>query len=84
MNNQDTNNQSIIIEDLNTQNADEIKGGPKRIFIGGLSVKETATSLPDLEPNGEVKGGAVYMKVEGIKGEAQTLQTREHILLARQ
>lgn len=29
MKNQGTNNQSIIIEDLNTQNADEIKGGTK-------------------------------------------------------
>lgn len=68
MNNQDTNNESIITEDLNTQNADQVKGGPKKIFIGGLSVKDTATSLLDLEPSGEVKGGAIYMKVEGVKG----------------
>ena len=37
--------------------ADEIKGGPKKIFIGGLSVEETQTALPDLEPRGEIKGG---------------------------
>ncbi|MFN0108306.1 MAG: hypothetical protein ACKVZH_05570 [Blastocatellia bacterium] len=84
MSNEITNNESIITEDLNTQNADEIKGGPKKIFIGSLSVKEAATSLPDLEPRGEVKGGPAYMKLGDIKGEAQTLQTREHILLARQ
>jgi len=35
----------------------EIKGGPKRIFIGGLSAKETQTELADLEPTGEIKGG---------------------------
>lgn len=84
MNNQDTNNQSIITEDLNTQNSGEIKGGPKRIFIGGLSVNEAQTGLTDLEPKGEIKGGPAYMKLGDIKGEAQTLQTREHILLARQ
>ncbi len=28
MNNQDTNNESIVIADLTAQNADEIKGGP--------------------------------------------------------
>lgn len=58
MNNQDTINQSIVIEDLNAQNTEEIKGGPKKIFIGGLSIKEVAATLPDLEPSADVKGGA--------------------------
>ncbi len=57
MQTQETNNESIITEDLAAQNADEIKGGPKRIFIGGLSVNEAPTALLDLEPRGEVKGG---------------------------
>lgn len=35
-----------------------IKGGPKKIFIGGLSFSENATTLPDLEPAGESTGGA--------------------------
>lgn len=57
------NNQEQIISDnindLNVTEAEqaEIKGGPKRIFIGGLSVRENATALPDLEPDGDVKGG---------------------------
>ena len=62
MNQQDANNETIITEDLSTQNADEIKGGPKRIFIGGLSVNNAPTALPDLEPSGEVKGGAPEMQ----------------------
>ncbi len=33
MNNQNENNQSIIIEDLETENADDNKGGPSR-FAG--------------------------------------------------
>ena len=49
--------QGASLADLTAQNADEIKGGPKRIFIGGLSVNEAPTALPDLEPSGEVKGG---------------------------
>lgn len=45
------------INDLNVNETveAEIKGGPKKIFIGGLSVTETA--LPDLEPEGNVMGG---------------------------
>ena len=50
--------QGASLADLAAQNADEIKGGPKRIFIGGLSVNEAPSALPDLEPCGEVKGGA--------------------------
>ncbi len=48
------------LADLTAQNADEIKGGPKRIFIGGLSVNEAPSALLDLEPSGEVKGGMQY------------------------
>lgn len=48
------------LADLAAQNADEIKGGPKRIFIGGLSVNEAPNALLDLEPSGEVKGGMQY------------------------
>lgn len=56
----------------------------------------TADALEDLNLQEaeatEVKGGPVFMKVEGIKGSvnatqnanATTSQTREHILLARQ
>lgn len=32
----------------------------------------------------EIKGGAGYIKIGDIDGEARTAQTREHILLARQ
>lgn len=46
-----------IIRDLNLNETEEaeIKGGPKRIFIGGLSVAESA--LPNLGSEGEVIGG---------------------------
>jgi len=65
MNNIETNednNQSVIIEDLNTKNDEEIKGGP------------------------------IYMKIEGVEGSVTSAnttsgpmpQTREHILLAKQ
>lgn len=41
MNNENTNNESIIIEDLTAENAEEIKGGPwKRIRVGGMSFGE--------------------------------------------
>ena len=52
--------QGASLADLAAQNADEIKGGPKRIFIGGLSVNESPNALLDLEPSGEVKGGMQY------------------------
>lgn len=52
MNEKNTNE----INDLETNNADDIKGGPKKIFVGGLSVAQTA--LPDLEPTGDIVGGA--------------------------
>jgi hypothetical protein len=57
--NQQTANGTSPVNDLSvtTDEAGEIKGGPKRIFIGGLSVKETPTLLPDLEARDEVKGG---------------------------
>ncbi|MGE0126827.1 MAG: hypothetical protein AB7U82_01890 [Blastocatellales bacterium] len=64
-------NQSVVIEDLNAQNAEEIKGGPtpksKRDVILKTSVAGQESALDDLEPQGDVVGG-----------------TREHILLARQ
>jgi hypothetical protein len=57
-NNQDRNNhQTKELADLEAPRAEEIKGGPKKIFIGGLSVTEQQTTLPDLEPTGDVKGG---------------------------
>ena len=59
MNQNELQTNSTEINDLaviETEQA-EIKGGPKRIFIGGLSAKATATSLPDLEPQGDVVGG---------------------------
>ncbi|MEP7343272.1 MAG: hypothetical protein ABI977_36435 [Acidobacteriota bacterium] len=59
MQQEQTNNTDQTINDLavaETEQA-EIKGGPKRIFIGGLSAKETQTELADLEPSGEIKGG---------------------------
>ncbi len=67
------NNQEQIINDnindLNVTDAEqtEIKGGPKRIFIGGLSVRENATVLPDLEPNGDVKGGMLLPAVQKVR-----------------
>ena len=51
MNNENINNESIIIEDLTAENADEIKGGPKKIFIGGLSVEETTPTFPTSNHN---------------------------------
>ncbi|MFN0113024.1 MAG: hypothetical protein ACKVZH_29540 [Blastocatellia bacterium] len=59
MNNENTNKESIIIEDLIAANTDEIKGGPKKIFIGSLSVVEGLSALPDLEALNAtaVKGG---------------------------
>ena len=41
--------------------AEAIKGGPKKIFIGGLSVKDTQPALSDLEPQGEIKGGPALL-----------------------
>jgi hypothetical protein len=58
MNQQDTINESIIPADLNAPAPEEIKGGPKRIFIGGLSINEAPGALLDLELGGAVKGGA--------------------------
>lgn len=55
--NQQTTKQTTEMKDLTVTTADEIKGGPKRIFIGSLSVTGQQTTLPDLEPKGEVKGG---------------------------
>ncbi|MDQ3009360.1 MAG: hypothetical protein ABIP14_10920 [Blastocatellia bacterium] len=34
------NNTTIEINDLEASSAEEIKGGPKRIFIGGLSAAD--------------------------------------------
>lgn len=39
--------QTVEINDLEAGNAAEIKGGPKKIFIGGLSV---ADNQPDPTP----------------------------------
>jgi len=39
-NTENKSEQSIMIEDLNADNAEEIKGGPKKIFIGGLSATD--------------------------------------------
>lgn len=36
--------QTIEINDLDAGNAIEIKGGPKKIFIGGLSIADQQTS----------------------------------------
>ena len=38
---QQVTNETNEINDLTVTTADEIKGGPKRIFIGGISVKDT-------------------------------------------
>jgi hypothetical protein len=50
----------------------EVKGGPKRIFIGGLSAKATATSLPDLEPQGDVVGGLLLPAVHAAREAARS------------
>lgn len=62
-----TNNSEI--NDLNVTDAEqaEIKGGPKRIFIGGLSAKDSATALPDLEPQGDVVGGMLLPAVQKVR-----------------
>ncbi len=60
MNQQDTNNQSIIIEDLNAQDSEDIKGGPKKIFIGGLSVAETAPTSQAAGSSGLSAGKVSY------------------------
>jgi hypothetical protein len=69
----------LEVTDLEAQDMESIKGGPKKIFIGGLSA--TADPLPDLEPQAAVIGGA-----QGVLNNAPDpqQQTREHILLARQ
>ena len=59
MNQQDLNDTTAPLEDLDAQNDSELKGGPKKIFIGGLSVTGSAESLSDLEPSGDVAGGLV-------------------------
>jgi hypothetical protein len=50
----------------------EVKGGPKRIYIGGLSAKATATSLPDLEPQGDVVGGLLLPAVQAAREAARS------------
>jgi hypothetical protein len=59
-NEQQTSNTDTNLNDLAVAEAEqaEIKGGPKKIFIGGLSVTEAQTGLPDLEPQGDVIGGS--------------------------
>jgi hypothetical protein len=69
----------LEVTDLEAQDTEAIKGGPKKIFIGGLSA--TGDSLPDLEPQAAVIGG-----VQGLLSNPSDPQpqTREHVLLARQ
>lgn len=55
--NQQMTKQTTEMKDLTVTTADLIKGGPKRIFVGSLSVAGQQTTLPDLEPRGEVEGG---------------------------
>lgn len=43
MNQQETSRQVSDIEDLDVTHAEAIKGGPKKIFIGGLSAADTPT-----------------------------------------
>ncbi len=74
MNEQDANNQTTIIEDLNAQDSGEIKGGPKRIFIGGLSVHDTESPLADLEPRANVVGGMLLPAVQKVREAATTAQ----------
>jgi hypothetical protein len=56
-----TNNADTNLNDLAVAEAEqsEVKGGPKRIFIGGLSVKDSQAGLLDLEPQGEIVGGGL-------------------------
>lgn len=60
MNQNEAPNHTTDINDLTVADAEQsaIKGGPKKIFIGGLSATENATTLPDLAPTGEITGGA--------------------------
>ena len=70
-----SNNQSMMIEDLSVQETEEIKGGPKKIFIGGLSIHETESQLMDLEPNGNVVGGMLLPAVQKVREAAAIAQT---------
>ncbi len=83
MNNQDTTNESIIIEDLNVENAEEVKGGPtlkvKRDLVMKSSVAESGNGDNSLqgvslnhnetvsEDNAEIEDLAVE-KAEEVKG----------------
>lgn len=75
MKQENTNNQSVMIEDLPAQGSEEIKGGPKKIFIGGISVHETESQLMDLEPNGNVVGGMLLPAVQKVREAAAATQT---------
>lgn len=46
MHNQDTNNESITLEDLRAQNADEVKGGPNPKVKRTIVLQSSATGEP--------------------------------------
>ena len=55
-------NQSIANEDLNASNAEEIKGGVGqtiRLRIASVNNSGLGPALGDLEPQAEIKGGAI-------------------------
>ncbi len=60
MNQQDTHNQPIIIEDLNAQDSEDIKGGPKKIFVGSLSAAETEPTSQAVGSSGLSAGKVSY------------------------
>lgn len=69
MNRNELLNNTTEINDLNVapdQQA-EICGGPKKIFIGGLSAKDSATGLADLEPQGDVVGGLIGLLLPAVQ-----------------
>jgi hypothetical protein len=73
-NEQDENTDSNL-SDLGVSETEqtEIKGGPKRIFIGSLSIAQTA--LPDLEPQSDVVGGV--LAIGGVRKYIANAKTAE-------
>lgn len=60
MTKENTGTMNQTLSDLEVAAAENIKGGPKKIFIGGLSVAAT-NELPDLEAQDDVKGGREHV-----------------------
>jgi len=84
MHNQDTNNLSIIIEDLAAENADEIKGGPstqsKRILILKSSVAAGQADDDNTLQGFSLNHNETFAADEASDNEAPTLKLADLIL----